>query len=194
MAKPSSKTPSAKKSQQTKHKADATKDNASKGLKPAEQKVLDLVARLQTLGKQEVSRQQVFNMASIGKSTFANALTTLKAGYLEVEHKTLAITDLGKKQANPDAVEGTIVTTNEEHQKNVKKQYKLKAKACELMDALKDGKSHDKKETAAKIGMKMNSTFFNLMTELKKLNVIVFDRATIQLHKDMLPFDDPSEE
>ena len=40
------------------------------------------------------------------------------------------------------------------------------------------------------IGMKINSTFANLKTNMKKLGIVVFDRTTIQLHDDMFPFED----
>lgn len=189
MVKAGSKTP-AKKSQQTKHKA-SNKKSGGKGLKPGEQKILDIVVGLKSIGKEEAPRKQVFSMANLGKSTFANALTTLKNGYLIVTPQTLTITELGMKHADPEAMQGTIAMTNEEHQANVKEHFKLKAKARALIDALADGKAHDTNKTAAKIGMKINSTFANLKTDLKKKSIIVFDRTTIQLHDDMFPFDRP---
>lgn len=189
MAKSDSKT-AAKKSSTTKHTA-PSKTAGRKTLKPTEQKVLDIVAGLKlSLGKDEAPRKQVFASANIGKSTFANALTTLKVDLLVVTPTTLAITDAGLELADAEGVK--IATTNEEHIKNTMEHHKqLKDKAHMLVEELKDGLVKSKKETAENIGMKINSTFSNLMTQLKKLNIIVFDAKTIQLHDDMFPFGRP---
>lgn len=189
MAKPASKT-AVKKSNQTKH---TKKAGGGKGLKPTEQKVLDLVAGLKAnLGKEEASRKQIFSMAAIGKSTFANALTTLKnEALLVVTPATLTITAKGMDQADPESLLGEIAMTNEDHHQKVKDHHKLKAKACALIDELADGKAKNSKETATKIGLKMNSTFANLKTDLKKKEIVVFDRDTIQLHDEMFPFGRP---
>ena len=188
MAKSNSKAPT-KKAQQAKHKSDKT--TSGKKLKPAEQKVLDIVAGLKSIGKQEAPRKQVFSMASMGKSTFANALTTLKNGFLDVTPNTLSITDMGMKHADPDAVKGSVTMTNEDHHEKIKEHFKLKPNARALIDALADGQVKDKKEVVAKIGMKMNSTFANMQTDLKNKAIIVFSPTTIQLHDDMFPFGRP---
>jgi CRISPR/Cas system-associated exonuclease Cas4 (RecB family) len=48
----------------------------------------------------------------------------------------------------------------------------LKPKAAQLADLLVDGRPHAKKELTEKMGMKMNSTFANLMTDLKKAKIM----------------------
>lgn len=169
-----------------------SKKSGGKGLKPAEQKVLDIVAGLKVkLGKDEADRKQVAASVQLGKSTFANALTTLKHELLIVTPQTLAITEAGLELANAESA--SIASTNEEHIKNTMEHYSksLKKKSFELVEELKDGKVKKKKEVAESLGMTMNSTFANLLTSLKKLNILSFDRETIQLHDDMFPFGRP---
>ena len=66
--------------------------------------------------------------------------------------------------------------------------HKLKAKAIELMDFLADGNQHENKQVADGLGMKMNSTFANLKTSLKKVGVIKFDGKQMWMTDDMFPF------
>lgn len=178
-----------KKSSSAKH---TIRKPGSKKLKAGEQKILDIVAALKTkLGKETACRKQVFSSAGLGKSTFANALTTLKVDLLDVTPKFLSITEKGMEQADPTALEGTIATTNDDHHKKVKEHHKLKPNEIALIDQLVDGKVHDKKEVAATIGMKTNSTWSNMLTDLKKLSIITYKGKSISLHDDMFPFGRP---
>eukprot|EP00537_Pseudo-nitzschia_pungens_P005300 CAMPEP_0172377246 /NCGR_PEP_ID=MMETSP1060-20121228/68801_1 /TAXON_ID=37318 /ORGANISM="Pseudo-nitzschia pungens, Strain cf. cingulata" /LENGTH=345 /DNA_ID=CAMNT_0013104923 /DNA_START=517 /DNA_END=1559 /DNA_ORIENTATION=+ len=63
--------------------------------------------------------------------------------------------------------------------------------ASALLDELSDGRVHSKKEAAAAIGCTMNSTWANMLTPLKKLKLIRFDRETIELTDDVFPFGRP---
>lgn len=178
----------AKKAQETKHTA---KGGSGKGFNPSQQKILDIVAGLKAIGKDEVTRKQVASLAELGKSTFANALTVLKNGYLIVTPQTLQITEKGLEHTDADAIQGKIAMTNEQHHEKIMEHFKLKPKARELIAELVDGAEKDKKETAEKIGKKINSTFANMLTDLKKKEIIVFDKKTIKLHDSMFPFGRP---
>ena len=72
---------------------------------------------------------------------------------------------------------------------SVQDQHKLKAKAVELINYIQDGASYEKEDVANHLGLKMNSTFSNLLTPLKKLEIIEFDRKTIRLTDKMFPFE-----
>ena len=97
----------------------------------------------------------------------------------------------GLQRADPKIVEEAakdIPTTNKAHHENVKAQLKLKPKQTELFDYIQDGRTYQKAEVATAINLKMNSTFSNLLTSLKKIGVIEFDRTTIRLTDEMFPF------
>lgn len=79
----------------------------------------------------------------------------------------------------------SIPTTNKELQTSIKEQYQLNQKSCQLMDELADGRAHKKEDVATSIGCTLNSTFSNMMTKLKKLDVLEFDRQTMKLTDDM---------
>ena len=127
-----------------------------------------------------------------GKSTIANALTKLKNDQLmNITPDSITITAKGLQRADPKIVEEAakdIPTTNKAHHENVKAQLKLKPKQTELFDYIQDGRTYQKAEVATAINLKMNSTFSNLLTSLKKIGVIEFDRTTIRLTDEMFPF------
>jgi len=176
----------AKKSVQAKHQS----AGGGKAMSGAPQKLLDVVAQLAaTSRKDEVCRKQATHMTGIqGKSTIANAITKLKTfGFVVVTPDTITVTAKGKDAAQP-IDPSTIPTNNKEYQELKKDQCKLTAKALELFDVLADGRAHPKADVAAAIGCKLNSTFANLCTKLKKNEIITFDKATIQLSPSMFPF------
>jgi hypothetical protein len=169
----------------------ATKHKTGGGAAPsgAAATILNTVAALKAKrGKESIERKKLSALTGIqGKSTIANALTKLKVnGWMEVTASTPTITDEGMDAADPGAVAvDDIPTTNVGFHDAVKKQYKLKAKECDLFDHIADGKTYIKKDVAAAIDCKMNSTFANMMTKLKKHDILEFDRTTMRLHNDM---------
>jgi hypothetical protein len=126
----------------------------------------------------------------MGKSTIANSLTKLrKAGLIIMAPGVITITDKGVDQA--DIRSDMSYASNEEYHKIIKDKMKLSARACKLFDELADGKVHNKKQVAAVIGSKMNSTWANMLTPLKKLRVVEYEKETINLTNDMFPFGRP---
>ena len=160
-------------------------------------KVLNTVAAMKArLGKDSVERKKLPALTGYtGKSTIANALTKLKnQGWLIVSTTEVRITDKGFENADSSAFEGVNVpTSNEGFHDSVKAQYKLKPKAIALFDAIADGRTYQKTDVATAIGCKMNSTFSNALTDLKKFGIIEFDRTTVRLTDDMLPVEPRSE-
>ena len=154
--------------------------------------ILNVTATLAHVsGSNDVPRDKMIAFTKckgvIGKSTIGNALTKLKKdGLIIMNPGIITITDKGVDQA--DASTDLNYASNEEYHKMIKEKMKLNARACKLFDELADGKVRNKKEVAAAIGTKMNSTWSNLLTHLKKLGVIVFDKETINLTNDMFPF------
>jgi len=82
--------------------------------------------------------------------------------------------------------------SNEDYHEKVKDKFKLTIRARQLFDELSDGRTRNKKEVAAAIGCKMNSTWANMLTPLKKLDIIDVDRETIKLEDDMFPLGRPN--
>ena len=191
-----------KKSSSAKHHVNVGSPNspgAGGTAKGAVLTILNKAAALKTaLGQDSLERKKLPALTGIhGKSTIANALTKLKnEGWMLVTPDSVTITGSGMNAADPTAV-GTIMedipTTNAAYHKSVKEQYKLKPKAIELFDCIQDGKVYEKEKVAEKIGMKMNSTFANLMTSLKKHGVIEYDTKTVRLTDAMMPFEHRAE-
>ena len=180
--------------------AKATKTTAKRSSKPssagsAAQKVLNVTAMLARLsGCNNVSKEKMIAFVKCegvtGNSTIRNALAKhKKAGLLVVAPKVITITEEGLSQADINV--DLAFANNEEYQKKIQEQMKLKPSACELMQELVGGRVRNKKEVAAALGMKMNSTWRNLLTPLKKLNILAYDKGTIQLTDDMFPFGRP---
>lgn len=168
------------------------KSRSCSGNSGAHQKVLDTAAMLvMTTGENPLERQSLVQMiGTMGKSTLANAFTKLKKlGWMNVNAKSVEVTDLGMENADTDNVK--IVTTNEEHQAQLKEKLKLKDREMELFDLLVDGEIHDAETIAKEMGMKMNSTWANLKTSLKKKGILDFQGKTLKLSDKMYPFGRP---
>jgi alpha-N-acetylglucosamine transferase len=149
-----------------------------------QQKILDVAAILtKKYGKKEVSRKKVSMFGgNPASSTFANALTKLKKdGDITFTGQTIVVTSRGMSKACTDLSDISIPLTNKELQDSLKDQYKLNEKSRMLMDQLADGLSHQKVDVAKAIGCIINSTFSNMMTNLKILEIVDFDRTTIKL-------------
>ena len=126
----------------------------------------------------------------MGKSTIANALTKhKKAGSITFDSKTVTITEAGLEQA--DVSDDLSFATNEEFHKKIQDSLNLNDRSRQLFAELADGRVHQKKEVAEAMGMKMNSTWANMLTPMKKQSVVIYDRETIQLTDDMFPFGRP---
>jgi hypothetical protein len=167
----------------------------SKQNKSASMKILNTLAAIKSkLGRDVVQRSNLTILTGIkGKSTIANALTTLKTlRWVAITKSTIRITDFGMENADRKAIEATTVpTSNKETQEIIIKLFELKPKAIELVRAIADGQPHLKGNAASAIGYQENSTWFNLLTLLKKHEIIVFNRDFIQLHDSMFPFGRP---
>jgi len=177
--------------------------SSSGGSNNAAQTILNIVATLanQTNSK-TAPRDKVVAHAKLegvlGKSTFANSLTKLrKQGLVDLSPGIISISDEGLERAQPLSqlslcnVNGNGNGNNADYLAALKKQLKLSARASALLDELSDGRVHSKKEAAAAIGCTMNSTWANMLTPLKKLKLIRFDRETIELTDDVFPFGRP---
>ena len=161
----------------------------------ASQTILNVTATLAGLnGSNVVPKDKMFAYVKcegvMAKSTIANALTKLKReGLLVVTAKEVTITEKGLKRA--DTSGDLTFATNADYQKKIQENLKIKPRSCDLMAELADGRVRNKKEVAAAIGCKMNSTWANMLTPLKKLKILDFDRDTINLTDDMFPFGRP---
>jgi hypothetical protein len=126
----------------------------------------------------------------MGASTFANALTKLKKlNWITMSSGSIDVTDKGMGQAK---ITDMSSVSNEDYHEKVKDKFKLTIRARQLFDELSDGRTRNKKEVAAAIGCKMNSTWANMLTPLKKLDIIDVDRETIKLEDDMFPLGRPN--
>jgi len=173
----------------------------------AAQTILNIITTLLTVPgvvtaeqqRKEVPRTMVVQFATTqgvhGKSTFANALTKLKKEQKIVVHSNslpsmIEITTKGLTSAQP--IHDLSAQTNEDYQhKVIFTQHQLTGNTLRLVKVLQqDGGKHQysKKHLCVTIlGLKMNSTWSNMLTKLKKLNIIMFDRDTIQLSDAMFP-------
>ena len=173
------------------------KHKVGSGSKPtgAALTILNKAAALKLgLGQDKIERKQLSAVTGIqGKSTIANALTKIKnEGWMIVTPNDVTITDEGVEAADQDAVAAAVKDaprTNAQYLESIKKHHKLSDRAIQLVDYIQDGARYEKEDVAAAIGCKMNSTFSNLLTSLKKLGIIEFDRKTIRLTDKMFPFE-----
>jgi hypothetical protein len=183
-----------KSSPAAKHKISSTAANRGGG-GGAHQKILNTAAAMKTrFGKERIERTKITPLTGIhGKSTIANALTKLKnLQWMDVTKEDITITDLGLENSDASAVDDfNVPTTNKEYIDSIVEQYKLKpAKAvANAIDELMDGCTYSKKELAKKMGAEMNSTFANLMTNLKKAGITEYvGKADVRLHDSMFQF------
>ena len=172
-----------------KHKIDTDKDNIVK-IGNAGMKILNVAAKMKlTRNMDSLEREKISFFTGIkGKSTIANALTELDRSHMITrDSKTIFITKKGMELADVDDSNIEVPSTNEEYHKILKEQNKLRDKACKFIDYLADGKRQDKKKVAEALGMKINSTFANMLTECKKHGMVEYDAKTIRLTDDMFP-------
>jgi hypothetical protein len=184
------------KSSATKHSKSSRGKSSSSSSEGAVQTILNVAATLASLqsDSNSVPRKKVVDFAKLegvmGTSTFANALTKLKKlNWITMSSGSIDVTDKGMSQAK---ITDMSSVSNEDYHEKVKDKLKLKTKARELFDDLSDGRTRNKKEVAAAIGCKMNSTWANMLTPLKKFGIIDFDRETIWLADDMFPVGRPT--
>ena len=131
-----------------------------------------------------------------GDSTIGKGLTYLKnRQWLDVQPQEVFITTEGLEYADTSDFDmGDTPRTNQEHRENMKKMYKLKPKACELLDLIADGKTYDKQTVADRLGMKINSTFGKVLTALKQGGLADVGNKTIRLTDEMFQFEPRAEE
>jgi len=173
-----------KSSTAAKHKIVAN-DRDGKSLGPAATTLLNVLAVLVvgSPNNDSIKKSKLQLMAEIkGKSTFANAQTKLKnAGFILVEKDTVFITSSGMGAATIDAANINIPATNAALHDATKEKHKLNAKQIALFDHLANGGTYNKKEVQVALGINASSTWANLMTSLKKLEIVEYDRETIRL-------------
>lgn len=169
-----------------------SKKSSSAGGIPAHVTILNTIAFQKIRFKKEsVERKQLPSLTHIkGKSTIANGLTKLKnAGWITFTSQDVTITDLGMDNVDMTALDNVKPpATNKEHIEAViedHSQIKSKEKAMGLIKIIIDGRRYQKKDIAEELGMKMNSTFANLLTSLKKANIAEYDKETIRLTDEM---------
>lgn len=186
-----------RKSNIPKAKKAASKSTSGGGGVSADGKILNAANAISIrLGIDQVPRKQVAALCGIkyNSSTFANGLTKLKKrGSIQFTSEHIIVTEQGRESADPIDSAG-IPTTNEEYHELIKEQYKLKGKALDMFDFLSDGREQPTKAVAEAIGCKLNSTFANLKTNMKKLGIITFTKETIKLTDEMFQFGRPEEE
>uniref|UniRef100_A0A7S2YDP5 Uncharacterized protein n=1 Tax=Entomoneis paludosa TaxID=265537 RepID=A0A7S2YDP5_9STRA len=140
-------------------------------------------------GKDEVTKQELAAAAKMKmNSTLANALTQLKKEkWIVANGKSIKITPRGMDNADQEAMKRIkIPTTNQEHHDEVRSE--LKGKKLAVFNALVDGRAHSKDMVRESLGMKKNSTWANMLTALKKSNIIeIVDGARFQLSDQMFP-------
>jgi len=108
---------------------------------------------------------------------------------IEFGNGTITITDKGIEKAETIDMSHA---SNEEYHAKIKVQFKLSARACQLFDELVDGRSRNKKEMSSIVGCKTYSSWANMLTPLKKLKIVDYDKQTIKLTDDMFPFGRPT--
>jgi len=177
----------AKKSTTAKHKV------ADAGGSGAHMKILNAAVTMkQTLNK-DLTKQLIPAVTGIqGASTIRNALAKLKKlDYIEPEVKEAIVpTDKGMKNADVSHVNiGTMPSSNEDYQEKVKEHFKLKEMARNVFDLIADGRVYTKDQVASALGLKKNSTFRNLMADIKKKGIIEARGDSLQLTEAMFPFD-----
>jgi len=176
----------AKKSTTTKHKV-------ADGGSGAHMKILNAAVTMkQTLNK-DLTKQLIPAMTGIqGASTIRNALAKLKKlDYIEPEVKEAIVpTDKGVKNADVSDVNiGTMPSSNEDYHEKVKEHFKLKEMARNVFDLIADGRIYTKDQMASALGLKKNSTFRNLLADLKKKGIVEARGDSLQLTEAMFPFD-----
>jgi hypothetical protein len=172
----------------------AKKSCSLKVMKPtgATAKLLNIAAAWKVKYGEDIERKMLPIIAGIsGKSTVRNGYAALKKVNLITTTSThVIVTEEGMEQSDIGSV--TLAdrpTTNMEVLEQRKIDLKLTMKGVQVVDFMSDGSIHTKDDIANEcFGGKRNSTFRNLMSDLKKKNVFEFVGSSVRLHKDWFPF------
>ena len=163
------------------------------GIKPykgATAQILNTVAAIMDKHDvQSVEKKKIPAYSQVpGKSTIANAYTKFgKDGTMNVEKDTVSITELGKKMAIIDSVD--IPMDNASYHEHIKTTKGMNAKQIKFFDLLAVERRMLRQDAAAAMGMKINSTFSNLLTDMKTFEVAGFDKTHVWINEEeMFPF------
>ncbi|CAB9498670.1 expressed unknown protein [Seminavis robusta] len=167
-----------------KKKANSGGGKKSKDGMTAEQKILDVIAKLYAGGNKTPKREQVAKLCAIAAKTLANTVAKLKKKDLVEcpDAQTLGLTESGLEHVGDLASAGS---SNEEVHERIKND--LKGKQVTLFDLLADGEVHEKDDIAEKLGYENRSVkaFANLIGAVKGKGIVIYPTpATIQLDKE----------
>jgi len=157
------------------------------------QRILDVMLAIETkTSDPNVPRKMVCAQAGVKPNTFNVAISLMKnkEGLIDYDKDTMRFTDKGRARAVP--VEMPL--DNKAAQEEIMKRNKLSgddmpAKAFRI---LLDGRAHDRADLAAAIGCTNKNTYAVMLSNLKKKDVIVYDRKTVQLSDACFPYGRPS--
>jgi len=124
-------------------------------------------------------------------STFKNTLTNYRQrGWVDFPSSdTVCITAAGMEEAGPDA--GDTPRSTEELHEEIKRKH-LSGRKIELFDLMADGKVHERKALAERMGAKFNSTFTNELWRMGQLYIVEnVGRGKVRLADICFPYGRP---
>ena len=177
------------KSQPAKKASSAKKGSATKKEQGAPQRILDCVLLHETMhNESNAPRQKVMSASGVKSSTFPVTISGMKKkGLIEYDKEFIRLTEEGRAQANPAAVP----IDNKTAQDEIREKHKVGGKAALLFDILVDGCTHDRAEIQTAIGCDNKATFSVMICNLKKKEIIEYDKTTIRMTDLCFPLGRP---
>jgi hypothetical protein len=175
-------------------KPKATKNTTTKATKGtgAPQRILDSVLMMEIKTKDShVPRKVILSIVVVKPTTFAVTLSNMKKHWLiEYDKNTIRLTAMGRERAHATIM--PLTTTRRRRRTWNAGTNSREDSPCGWLQALLDGRAHDRVATASMIGCTNKSTLAVLLSTMKKHRIITYDRTTIQLHDDAFPFGRPN--
>ena len=163
-------------------------------MKPKEEEIVQALGKLHAAGITEPKRDMVQAMSGNGKTpeSFKKNMGILKKhkGYIEYPSATtVSLTDAGREYVGEP--EPGSITNEVFHEEMIK--VLLSKKGKEIFDEISDGKIHDKKEVAKRMGYDMNklSGFDKDLSKMSTLGFVEKTKPTIQLTDKCFPMGRP---
>jgi hypothetical protein len=171
-------------------------------------RILYTCRTLEMSGDVNVLRKTVLTLSGVKASTFPVTISGLKKkGYIDYDKECIRLTDLGRTEASKVGVpssqtmmgfggnSNSNATTNEKVQETLKRTHKLTGgQRGMLFNLLLDGRLHDRTATAETIGCTNKASFAVMLSNMKKIGIIQYDKNTISLSDMCFPMGRPGQD
>ncbi len=143
-------------------------------------------------GNYNIPRKRILTMSGVKANTFVVTLSNMKKkGLIEYNKDTVRLTKAGRAKA--ELVTNLPIMDNASAQKDIKIRFEIRGKPAELFDQLVDGGIHKREILVSGLGLKSKNSAAVMLSRLKKIGIIEYDKTTIKLTDICFPFGRPCE-